>query len=124
MKELSGILLPERDSMLNKFKEIHYRLEAGLSFNEYFLACQQLYMDYKKTNADKYHDLIQLYMDLKDQWYAEILSNKAHCNYYDYLVWKTKYNKMTECFNLGKANIKNIICEVLEKSTHLENELK
>ena len=125
MKERSRIsLLPERDAMLNKFEELRRRLESGLSYKEYIMAAQQLYMDYMKNNTDKYRELVKLYMDLKDRWYAEVISHNAHFNYYDYLVWKTKYNKMTESFNLGRANIKNSICEVLEKSIDLENSLK
>lgn len=125
MKDTSEILLlPEYDVMLNRFKELRARLEAGLSYKEYLSAAQQLYLDYKKANGDKYHDLIKLYMDLKDRWYAEILSNTSRYDYYDYLVWKAKYDQLTHCFNLGKTNIKNAICEVLEKSIALENGLK
>lgn len=125
MKEhLRTSLLPDRDAILNKFAELRRRLESGLSYKEYIMATQQLYADCMKNNSGKYRELIKLYMDLKDRWYAEITSNNAHFNYYDYLVWKTKYNKMTECFNLRKANIKNSICEVLEKSIHIENGLK
>jgi hypothetical protein len=112
------------DSLLDKFQEMHRRLAAGLSYRDYFQAYQQLYSAYKKENTEKYRDLIDLYKNLWDLWYAEMHSNHSRYDYYDYLVFRAKYDNITECFNVGKINIKNAICTVLEKSLEIEKGLE
>ena len=112
------------DSVLEKCTEIRRRLEKGMGFREYFREFQQLYMDYNLANTDKYREWIQLYMDLRDQWYAAILSNKPRFNYYDYFIFKSQYQKMTNSSYWNKINIRNTICEVIAKSIQLEKGLQ
>ena len=63
-------------------------------------------------------------MDLRDQWYAAILSNKPRFNYYDYFVFKSQYQKMMNSSYWNKINIRDAICEVIAKSIQLEKGLQ
>lgn len=112
------------DSMLEKCMEMRRRLERGMNSREFFREFQQLYSEYKLANTEKYRELVQLYMDLRDQWYATLLSNKPRFNYYDYFIFKSQYEKMTNSSYWSKINIKDAICEVIAKSIQLEKSLQ
>jgi nicotinamide mononucleotide adenylyltransferase len=112
------------DSMLEKCMAMRQRLEKGMKSREYFREFQQLYMEYKLANAEKYRELVQLYMDLRDQWYATLLSNKPRFNYYDYFIFKSQYQKMTNSSHWNKINIRDAICEAIAKSILLEKGLQ
>ena len=69
---LAFLLVPQicfaSDPMLEKFQELRYRLEAGTTFRDFNTAYQDVYIQYRKANDEKYKELLELYTDFRDVW--------------------------------------------------------
>jgi hypothetical protein len=104
--------------ILDDFKTMRYRLEAGTTFATYKIEYQNLYIAYRKTESTKYKDLIGLYSGLQDVWNEEAQGYNGTTEYYKF------YNK----FKPYRCNIPNstimgeILCTAIKAATELEKQ--
>ena len=116
------LLIPQicfaTDPMLEKFQELRYRLEAGTTFRDYNTAYQDVYIQYRKTNDEKYKELMELYTALRDIW-----SDYASKNYVS--PWHNLFDKKfpTEGCNPRQSIIDGFDCKTIKASQKLEGKI-
>lgn len=116
------LLIPQicfaADPMLEKFQELRYRLEAGTTFRDYNTAYQDVYIQYRKTNDEKYKELMELYTDFRSVW-NEYISDYSHIDVIN--AFDKKY-PINTC-NPRKSSIDGYDCKTIEWAKKLEGKL-
>ena len=106
--------------LLDNFKELRYRLEAGTNFRDYNTAYQDLYIAYRKANNDKYKELMDLYSSFRDVWDDQIQGNSMdnRANFYK------KYHNQSCKQTLDQSAILSYICDTIKYAPKLEDKIK
>jgi len=105
--------------ILDDFKSMRYRLEAGTNFRDYSTAYQQLYIEYRKSNNPKYQDLMNLYKELTESW-AENIEGGSVTNYSSFV---TKYRD-NSCDASKLTSVSVLLCYTVKSAIKIENEIK
>lgn len=118
------LLIPQicfaADPMLEKFQELRYRLEAGTTFRDYNTAYQDVYIQYRKTNDEKYKELMELYKNLVIMWdYA----NGSYMSIDDVNKYYEKYPAKECSLHPSQGLANQYICHTLVWSKKLEGKI-
>ena len=116
------LLIPQicfaADPMLERFQELRYRLEAGTTFRDFNTHYQDVYIQYRKANDEKYKELLELYTDFREYWASWVRSDTTSeiINNFD-----RKY-PITNC-NPLKSSIDGYDCKTIQWAKKLEGKI-
>lgn len=113
---LSPGLCLAADPMLEKFIDMRLRLESGTNYRDYSTAYQNLYIDYKKSNTDKYDKLLELYKDFRDVWYNHIYEEGS----FTYGKFMDKYPLTNNCAGKYFNVMPTLLCGLIPTAKELE----
>jgi len=103
--------------ILDDFKTMRYRLEAGTTFATYKIEYQNLYIAYRKTESTKYKELIDLYSGVQDVWNER--ANDTGLG--QFFKFNDKYKKQS-CYVSNEPLMSGVFCTAIEVAKDLEKQ--